>query len=244
VSRGEEQHVQIRAASDAPSILVCFALAEEARPFRRLAAGRPGLSILVTGVGRSNSERSLLAALSQPARPRSAPQEPRRWPGLVLTCGFAGALQPGLAVGQVVFSADEASGLKPKLLAAGAREVRFHCADTIATTAAAKRALGQATGADAVEMESEIIRRLCGGGGISSATVRVISDPVDEDLPLDFNRLMTADLRLDYAKLAGTILRSPGKIRGLLRLQKQTGLAARKLAEVLDSVVAGLAAAG
>ena len=213
----------------AADVLVCFALPEEARPFRRWAGAHPGIGILVTGIGQKNSERSFRAKLVAAART----------PELVLTCGFAGALHPDLTLGEVVFSADAESGLTPRLLAAGAREIRFHCADRIAATAVAKQSLRQSTGADAVEMESEIIRRLCRERGIPSATMRVISDTAQEDLPLDFNLLLTADQSMDYAKLAVAILKSPGKITALLWLQKQTRFAAERLAGVLAGVVAG-----
>jgi nucleoside phosphorylase len=205
--------------------LVCFAVKEEAAPFRKLAADRSDVEILLTGIGRQNSERAVRAAVG------------RCKPGLVLTCGFAGGLNPELALGTVVFSADAGSELSEKLLAAGARPARFHCAPRIATTAAEKQELRRATGADAVEMESQAIHAVCREHGIPCATVRVISDTADEDLPLDFNRLAKPDLSLDYGRLALTIAKSPGRIPALLRLRKNCRSAAERLAEVLSKVI-------
>src|SRR3954451_15138135 len=98
------------------------------------------MEILITGVGRENAERNLHSALKR------APYQ------LVLSCGFAGGLNPYLTVGTVVFSTDEDAGLTPALLAAGACPVRFHSADRVATTIREKQDLWKATGADAVEM--------------------------------------------------------------------------------------------
>jgi hypothetical protein len=123
------------------------------------------------------------------------------------------------------------------LLAAGARPARFQCGERVVTTATEKRALRQQTGAEAVEMESGIIRAICAQRNIPSATVRVISDDANQDLPLDFNRLMDSDQNLSGARLALALARSPRKIGALLKLQKQTQAVAEELAQVLLKVI-------
>lgn len=203
--------------------LVCFALKEEAGAFQRLTADREDVSILITGIGRKNSERTLVERLNQLT------------PRLVLTCGFAGGLDPTLAPGDVLCStADE--GLRGKLTVAGARPVKFYCASRIATKVAEKLELRRTTGADAVEMESAAIHTICRERGIRCATVRAVSDTASEDLPLDFNQLSKPDLSLDFGKLLWATTKSPGKIPGLLRLQKNSNLAAQRLAEVLAKI--------
>jgi adenosylhomocysteine nucleosidase len=237
--------------------LVCFALKEEAAPFRKMAAGTvaaaQGASILITGIGRRNAEKSVRKFLATHS------------PELVLTCGFAGGLNPDLKPGDVVFECfrgssrgDEAQteignrsrsagatgnqsepphvGCYEKLVAAGAKPAKFFCADRIATTVAEKKQLRAETGVDAVEMESAAIHAVCRERGIPCATVRVISDAADEDLPLDFNALAKQDKSLDCGKLAWAIARSPGKIGALLKLRKQTRFAAERLAEVLSKL--------
>ena len=206
---------------------ICFALEEEATPFRKRAMADADVSILITGIGRKNAETSFSAFL---AGVSLAPL------GLVLTCGFAGGLNPGLAVGDVVFETSEAV-LAEKLTTVGAKAAKFHCASRIAVTAGEKTALRHTSGADAVEMESEAIHALCRERGIPCATVRAISDTATEDLPLDFNRLARPDLNLDYRKLAWAVAKSPGKIPALLRLQRHSKLAAKRLAAVLAQVL-------
>ncbi|MGA3145584.1 MAG: hypothetical protein ABSF10_21520 [Verrucomicrobiota bacterium] len=224
-------------------ILICFALKEEAALFRKIAADKRDVDIIVTGVGRKNAEKSLREFLATNS------------PKLVLTCGFAGGLNPDLKLGEVVFELtdrrgefhepqtekkirdSQSSSLREKLLAAGAKPAKFFCADRITTTVAEKKRLRAETGADAVEMESGAIHAVCRERGIPCATVRVISDTANEDLPLDFNALAKPDMNLDYGKLALAILKSPGKIGALLKLQKQTRFAAEQLANVLEKLI-------
>jgi adenosylhomocysteine nucleosidase len=211
--------------SEQPVILACFAVKEEAAPFKAAVGSRPDIQILLTGMGKRNAEKAI--------RTTVAAQKP----SLVVTCGFTGALNPDLTLGAVLFGCEDAPQLQPRLLAAGARPGRFHCANRVASTAAEKLALWETTHADAVEMESQIITEICRAHQIPCATIRVILDAASEDLPLDFNFLMTADQQMDYRKLAFSLAKSPSKIGALLRLQKQSKEAASKLAEVLLKIV-------
>ncbi len=224
--------------------LICFALKEEAAPFRKIAAGKTGITILLTGIGRQNAEKSLREFLATHS------------PKLVLTCGFAGGLNPELKLGNVIFEISNRrdefhesqtekesgdlirdSSLRAHLLASGATPAKIFCADRIATTVAEKKKLRAETGADAVEMESTAIHAVCRERGIPCATVRVISDTASEDLPLDFNALSKPDKNLDYGKLFLAIAKSPGKIPALMQLQKKTKFAAEQLAAVLAKII-------
>ena len=205
--------------------LVCFAVRKEAGAFQQLMAARPDIQVLVTGMGRRNAESALRRALTTAC------------PNRVVSSGFAGGLRPELAAGTVLFATAE-SGLERALLSAGARPAKFHCSERVATTAAEKRALWAATGADAVEMESEIICAVCREQGLPNAIVRVILDTAEEDLPLDFNRLLDAKQAMDAGKLALAVAKSPSAIPGLLRLRRQSVKSAKRLAEVLARVMA------
>jgi adenosylhomocysteine nucleosidase len=229
--------------------LVCFALKEEAAPFRKIAADiglhrGHHVSILLTGIGRQNAEKSVRSFLNSCS------------PELVLTCGFAGGLNPDLKLGDVVFEIEPVSGRSrgdetqieknletphvvsyEQLVAAGAKPAKIFCADRIATTVAEKKKLRAETCADAVEMESAAIHAICRERNIPCATVRVISDTASEDLPLDFNALAKPDKNLDFGKLFLAIAKSPGKIGALMALQKKTRFAADQLADVLEKII-------
>ena len=201
------------------SVLLCFALKEEAAPMRTVAAHKPGVTLLIVGIGRRNAEtkvREFLAANS---------------PQTVFTCGFAGGLNPGLKLGEVVFETGSQSEL------ALADRERLAAAGGIATTVAEKKRLRDETGADAVEMESAAIHAVCRECGIACATVRVILDQADENLPLDFNALARPDQSLDFRKLMLALAKSPRKISALLALQKKTSFAAKQMAAVLERVI-------
>lgn len=205
--------------AEEPAILVCCAVREEAaflRPDKRL-------DVLVTGMGRENAEKQVHQRL------KSSDYD------LILTCGFAGGLNPYLASGTVVYDCDADDSLNSALLAAKGCPAKFHCSDRVAVTILEKQGLWEETRCDAVEMESQIIRAIARAHSIPSATVRVISDSATEDLPIDFNALMTADHRLNFFKLAGAIVVSPSRIRGLMRLQRTCRLAAKNLATTIET---------
>ncbi|HRI12504.1 MAG TPA: hypothetical protein PLX89_05810 [Verrucomicrobiota bacterium] len=238
--------MELAARDPAPTgpVLVMFAVPEEAQPFRRLLRERgdrpqrldfhdepwsnrawsfAGGQIWISGMGKRNATLALDQALA-------------RRPTLVLTCGFAGGLNPALPTATVMVDAEPEFPWLSRLTKAGAVPSRFCCADRVAVTPADKTALRRETGADAVEMESGVIRDACRVRGIPAATVRVISDAADESLPLDFGALMTPDDRIDFGKLACALIRSPAKIPQLLRFQRRVSHAANALAQVLASV--------
>ena len=205
--------------------LVCFAVKEEAAAFKETAAESTGVEILVTGMGEKNSAYAVRQAL-ETLKPK-----------FVLTCGFAGALKPELKVGDVLFEADMDSGLGEILRTSGALPATFHCATRVAVTAGEKTALWRTTSADAVEMESAVIRAICREKKIPSATVRVVSDVANEDLPLDFNAMMTTDQKISLPRLALALMKSPGSVPRLLALQRNARFAAQRLAEVLNALL-------
>jgi len=219
-----------RLAKAPVDLLVCFAVIEEMKffaPHRLRAKGVADVlpyQVWLTGIGRTNAARNIREAIRQ--------TQPKR----VITAGFAGGLNPALRHGTVLYEDDDAD-FGPELEDLGAIEARFHCHRRVATTSAEKQELWKATGADAVEMESSVIRTICREFGIPSVTVRVISDDAREDLPLDFNALMTSEDRINYVKLIGAILRNPGRITKLIQFQRQTVEAARHLGTTLEELL-------
>jgi adenosylhomocysteine nucleosidase len=218
-------------ASPPVGVLFCFAVQEEMKffaPHRSCAKGfelATTFQVWMTGIGRKNAAEN--------ARKAVARMKPER----VITAGFAGGLNPDLKCGTVVYEQDFDAGFGPDLEDLGAVPAKFHCHRRVAITAEEKAALWKETGADAVEMESSVIRTICREFHIPSATIRVISDDATQDLPLDFNALMTSEDRINYLKLLGAVMSRPSRIPKLIEFQQQTIGAARKLGAVLEELL-------
>jgi len=220
-------------------MLVCFAVKEEAKffsPLRevRVAKGareqvrmRAFCQVWITGMGRTNAARGIREAIAKVK------------PDRIITAGFAGGLNPKLKVGDILYDEDFDAGLGSQLEDLGAISAKFCCHKRVAITAEEKFALWQETSADAVEMESSVIRTICKEFRIPSATVRVISDDAHQDLPLDFNALMTSEDKINYPKLIWTVLSRPSRIPKLMEFQRQTIAASQKLGSVLHDLLRG-----
>jgi adenosylhomocysteine nucleosidase len=198
----------------------------EARPFLRWARGHPQVRVAITGVGPENAARCVRDRLGQVQ------------PDWAITAGFAGALSPAGAVGDLLYETGEPCPWESRLRQAGARAARFHSCPRIVPTAGEKLALGAATGADAVEMESGAIRAACQDQGVPCLTLRIVSDASGEDLPLDFNRFFTADYRLNPARVAAALLRRPQAALALFRLRRRMAGLAVRLSGALQAIVA------
>lgn len=217
-------------------ILVVAALKYELEKLNR--SEHPGLALLETGEGVANAERQLETWFE------------RRSARAVLSIGFAGALSAGLRVGDLVVAKSvHGSNAEPdpKLLAAAARvqldaAVHFGVALTserILWRAAEKGVLASSLGANEtgfVDMESTAIASVCARRGVPFLITRSITDLLNEDLPLDFNRCRDRDGRVSPAKVMKAALLKPGSFTGLLELRKRSELCAERMAEFVHKL--------
>lgn len=200
--------------------VVLFAVKQEAAYFHAA-----DVESVVSGMGQKNAASSIRTILSS------------RKPAYVVTCGFAGGLNPELRNGEVIGEWDEVFPEASALQRTGVKEVSFHCAERVAISAAVKAVLRAGTGKDAVEMESGVIRQVCREHQVPSATVRVVSDTAEEDLPLDFNQLMNADYTMNYGRLVFALIKNPMKVPKLVRFSKAVSHAAKQLGGVLTEAL-------
>jgi adenosylhomocysteine nucleosidase len=184
-----------------------------AMPIER-AAAPSHWDVVVCGPGLIHASRATESALA------------RSRPDLVVSAGTCGALRAAQALGEVYsirkVLCEEESFIAHDL---GGPPATLWSQDRIAVTAAEKAALA-ARGGDLVDMEAAAVARACQLFGVPFAAVKAVSDLASEDMPLDFNRYRRLDggFHLPSIAFAGMM-----KIRGLLRLQRQTRLAVEKL---------------
>jgi nucleoside phosphorylase len=230
-------------------VLITFALANEFAPWRklrrfeRLAADSSGqtftaaiaeceVRVVVTGVGRFAAQRSLAHAFD------GAPE-------LCIASGLCGGLKPAYAPGDVLAAraVAEAAGsrqvqcdgeLVTRAVTAGAKAVdKFLVSDHVIATAVEKSQLS-ASG-DAVDMESVYVLAAAWQRGVRAVAVRAVSDASDSNLPLDFNRVFSERGEVSVPRVVGQLVRSPGRLPGLLRLANESERAASALAHFLEA---------
>ncbi|MCU0771960.1 MAG: hypothetical protein MUE94_09380 [Verrucomicrobia bacterium] len=214
------------AIASAGRVLVCFAVAAEARGFTPPV--RPVTEVLITGMGLRQARASVERYLAG------------RRPTLVLSCGFAGGLNPKHSLGTVLFDDTHAGIFRDRRPGCGAQPGRFVHADRVLASVADKARLFQSSGGDAVEMESSGIVSVCRAANLPVLVLRVISDTAAEDLPMDFNRYCRPDGSLSLPRLLWGLARSPGVIPELIRFQSRLRQASGELAGTLERWLAEL----
>ncbi len=242
-------------------ILVTFALENEFAPWRAMrqfhAEDWGPATVDVTEIGGAEVGVVLTGAGPKPARSVAMRVMSHQDEiNFCISSGLAGGLRPELRVAQIVaaraiFSdsvnveeiTDFIEPSRPLLTFAeesGATIVdRFYSAGRVVARADEKRVWGKA--AAAVEMESFDILSVAAESGIPAIAIRSISDTVDEDLPLDMNRIFSDEGQVSLPRVIGEVVRNPGSVPSLVRLGQNAKAAAESLARFLDGYIAFIA---
>jgi nucleoside phosphorylase len=102
-----------------------------------------------------------------------------------------------------------------------------------------KQAMGAS--ADIVDMESYFILAMAGGAQIPAIAVRAVSDPSNEDLPIDFSKVTDRQGHVVVAQFVRELSRHPGRIPGLVLFGRRSRKAISVLADFLDDFIPSLA---
>jgi nucleoside phosphorylase len=139
----------------------------------------------------------------------------------VVTTGFCGGLQPGLGPQTIVVASailDAAGNVLvetaiPVSRTAGwtpARE-KLLSMDRVAISCEEKRTLGK-SGAGAVEMEAAAVGSRARQWGAQFYGIRVVTDSVDEQFSIDFNRMRDSDGRFSRSRIIREACHDPFKL--------------------------------
>jgi adenosylhomocysteine nucleosidase len=88
-----------------------------------------------------------------------------------------------------------------------------------------------------VDMESSAIARACTERDVPFLIARSITDLLDEDLPVDFNRCRTDDGRVSAQKVIRAALMRPRSFKGLFELKRRSEVCAEKLASFVHQLL-------
>jgi adenosylhomocysteine nucleosidase len=171
-------------------------------------------------------------------------------PQWVISAGFAGGLSPNLKRHDILMAdslVDEAGNgltidlkVDPASLSQsrGVHVGRLLTVDRIVRLPSEKQKLGQTTQALAVDMESFAVAEVCRRHQVRFLAVRVISDPHDEQLPHDIERLVRQTTSLSRLGAAvGTVWQRPGSIKDMYQLRESSLIATDRLAKFLAGTI-------
>ena len=160
-------------------------------------------------------------------------------PRLIISAGFAGALDSRLQVGDTLVPScviDAKDGSRREHESGNGFLVTF---EDVAD-AEQKAQLNEAFGAHAVDMEAAAVARCAEAHGLDFFACKVISDASDTSLP-PVTQFVAADGSFQALRFLRHIAFRPWLWGSVLRLSRNSGIAARKLCQALldDGVLKG-----
>ena len=228
-------------------IAVTFALPSESSEFVRLLERESGATagshtisgalhgravcVLHTGVGETATRARIAAFLHE------------QTPELLISSGFAGALNDQLRVGDLLlaenYSAPRlASVAHSKLDSLRCKTGNLATAAAMIDSASQRRELAKKKGADAVDMETQFIAQACAAAEIPMLSLRAISDtraapfPAPPHVLFDMKKQKT-----DLPRLFFYLARHPATIGRFVVFGRQIVAARRSLADALALLV-------
>jgi adenosylhomocysteine nucleosidase len=161
-------------------------------------------------------------------------------PGLLISAGFAGGLQPGLKAGDLVLGENHSD---PDIVSRLSLDKAWRVggvvtAEALIGRAEDKKLLGLQTGCLAGDLETAHLSRACAERGLPMLSVRCISDTVEDDLPVPANVLLNPTTgRPDPLGLFRHLLSHPSSVAGFNRLLKNARVAQDQLAKGLEGIL-------
>jgi hopanoid-associated phosphorylase len=159
----------------------------------------------------------------------------------IISIGIGGALDPALAVGDVVVGAQVLSpggcwttepAWTGRLLQVlpDSQAVSIYGSDAMVLSAADKARLRAESGAGLADMESHVAARIATAHDLPFAVLRVVSDTADTDLPSAVLAGLKPDGGMNLIGVLGALARNPGQLPALIRVGRHADSAMKALA--------------
>jgi adenosylhomocysteine nucleosidase len=162
-----------------------------------------------------------LPALAEPAR------------AVIIMAGLAGALDPALAIGDIVI--DDVSNWPSQPLPFARRKI--HTASQVISTVAEKAELFARTAAAAVEMENSAALQLAQQHQVPFIAIRSISDRADQTIDPAILKFVDPFGKVKAGMLIGSLVRQPRLLAKLRRLSRDSAVALKALGEAVEQVI-------
>jgi len=200
-------------------IAITFALRAESAGFaaqlRKEKIADRQTTIWHTGAGQKHCQLSINQFL-----------EAKR-PDFLISSGFAGGMREDLRVGDLILAenfSDRQLLLKAQQILTGYRvqAVKIFTSTTIINSLADRNEIARANDAAAVDMETAVIATACATHGVPMLSLRIITDSLQEPLPIPPPVLFNIEhQRTDPGKFITHLLRHPTAIWRLLRFARR-----------------------
>ena len=210
-------------------------------PIYRTQNGQDELYAVITGIGTRHLQSELRQLFAKTV-------------DVCIASGLAGALKKEHRVGSILVAKTikEEAGctviqsqdhLVEMAAQCGAKVVDFFCtAKSVVHSSWEKQRLAET--ADAVDVESFHIMSEAHRAGVPAVAVRAVSDPAENNLPINFNRVINTHGQIGWAAMLSELAKAPSRVPSFVRFGIDSFLAARNLACFLDRYVRFLTRAG
>jgi len=210
---------------------------EPGAPIYKVENGQNEIYALVTGVGTRGLESELRRLFAMPM-------------DLCIASGLTGALKKEHPAGTILVARtimaeknpmqiQSDPGLVDASVQCGASVVDyFYTSGSVINSRSEKRRLSEI--ADAVDMESFQVMNEAHRARVPAVALRAVSDSVDSNLPIDFNRVLTGRGQLSPTAMLREVLKSPSCFVPFVRFALDSIGAARNLSQFLQLYVNSL----
>jgi adenosylhomocysteine nucleosidase len=231
-------------------IAVTFALPAESSGFlnrlhNRTRSDRNGAATIRGKIGNRAIEIFHTGVGEKVCRQRMARLLQDRQLDCLISAGFAGALTDQLDVGDLLlaqnFSTVELSKVRSLLINLPIHVANLLTVPSMIDSNEERNKIARATGAVAVDMETEFIARACAEHGVPLLSLRAISDTPRQRFPAPAHVLFNIERqRTSVVRLVLYLLRHPTRLRGLIRFISQITRARESLTKALVAVATAL----